>query len=187
MTAVVKAQSLTKRFSEVPAVTDVSFALEAGTVTGFLGPNGAGKTTTLRMILGLVAPSRIHSMSACQPAISSQHRLSVIGGHSSETSSWPSRLERRILSEQTGEFSVRGAPYRTVILSSEALQSLLEPELSQAPPRLTSAMVVVARAPRARRCLQTDGHLHHHATTRSRHGTRADRTARARPEVRWAA
>jgi ABC-2 type transport system ATP-binding protein len=40
-----------------PAVTDLSVALEAGTITGFLGPNGAGKTTTLRMILGLVAPT----------------------------------------------------------------------------------------------------------------------------------
>jgi ABC-2 type transport system ATP-binding protein len=58
MTAVVQAESLTKRFGEVPAVTDLSFALEAGTITGFLGPNGAGKTTTLRMILGLVAPTR---------------------------------------------------------------------------------------------------------------------------------
>ena len=57
MTAVVRAESLTKRFGEVRAVTDLSFALEAGTITGFLGPNGAGKTTTLRMILGLVAPT----------------------------------------------------------------------------------------------------------------------------------
>ncbi|HXW79610.1 MAG TPA: ATP-binding cassette domain-containing protein, partial [Acidimicrobiales bacterium] len=57
MKAVVEAESLTKRFGEVPAVTDLSFALEAGTITGFLGPNGAGKTTTLRMVLGLVAPS----------------------------------------------------------------------------------------------------------------------------------
>jgi ABC-type transport system involved in cytochrome c biogenesis ATPase subunit len=58
MTAVVTAESLTKRFGEVSAVTDLSFALEAGMITGFLGPNGAGKTTTLRMILGLVAPTR---------------------------------------------------------------------------------------------------------------------------------
>ena len=57
MTTVVEAESLTKHFGEVPAVTDLSFALEAGTITGFLGPNGAGKTTTLRMILGLVAPT----------------------------------------------------------------------------------------------------------------------------------
>jgi len=57
VTAVVEVESLTKRFAEVSAVTDLSFALEAGTITGFLGPNGAGKTTTLRMILGLVAPT----------------------------------------------------------------------------------------------------------------------------------
>jgi ABC-2 type transport system ATP-binding protein len=57
VTAVVRAESLTKRFGEVSAVTDLSFALEAGTITGFLGPNGAGKPTTLRMILGLVAPT----------------------------------------------------------------------------------------------------------------------------------
>ena len=57
MTAVVKAESLTKRFGEVSAVTDLSFVLEAGTITGFLGPNGAGKTTTLRMVLGLAAPT----------------------------------------------------------------------------------------------------------------------------------
>jgi ABC-2 type transport system ATP-binding protein len=49
--------SLTKRFGEVVAVDDLSFALEAGTVTGFLGPNGAGKTTTLRLLLGLAEPT----------------------------------------------------------------------------------------------------------------------------------
>jgi ABC-2 type transport system ATP-binding protein len=57
VTAVVRAESLTKRFGEVLAVTDLSFVLEAGTITGFLGPNGAGKTTTLRMVLGLAAPT----------------------------------------------------------------------------------------------------------------------------------
>jgi ABC-2 type transport system ATP-binding protein len=48
---------LTKRFGSVTAVSDLSFALAAGTITGFLGPNGAGKTTTLRMLLGLAAPT----------------------------------------------------------------------------------------------------------------------------------
>ena len=45
MTAVVKAESLTKRFGEVMAVTDLSFALEAGTITGFLGPMEIGAYT----------------------------------------------------------------------------------------------------------------------------------------------
>jgi ABC-2 type transport system ATP-binding protein len=56
--AVVRAESLVKRFGSVVAVDDLSFALAPGTITGFLGPNGAGKTTTLRMLLGLAAPTR---------------------------------------------------------------------------------------------------------------------------------
>jgi ABC-2 type transport system ATP-binding protein len=55
--AVVRAEHLTKRFGELLAVDDLTFALERGTVTGFLGPNGAGKTTTLRMLLHLVQPT----------------------------------------------------------------------------------------------------------------------------------
>ncbi len=54
---VVLSEGLTKRFGGLTAVDDLSFALEAGTITGFLGPNGAGKTTTLRMLLGLAAPT----------------------------------------------------------------------------------------------------------------------------------
>jgi ABC-2 type transport system ATP-binding protein len=48
---------LSKTFGAVEAVSDLSFVVEPGSVTGFLGPNGAGKTTTLRMLLGLVNPS----------------------------------------------------------------------------------------------------------------------------------
>ena len=40
------------------AVEDVSFTLERGEIFGLLGPNGAGKTTTIKMILGLVRPTR---------------------------------------------------------------------------------------------------------------------------------
>src|ERR1700734_2977513 len=57
MASVVLSESLTKRFGKLTAVDDLSFALEAGTITGFLGPNGAGKTTTLRMLLGLAVPT----------------------------------------------------------------------------------------------------------------------------------
>src|ERR1700742_4163373 len=57
MPSVVSAESLTKRFGQVLAVDDLSFALDAGTIPGSLGPNGAGKTTTLRMVLGLASPT----------------------------------------------------------------------------------------------------------------------------------
>jgi len=52
------ARGLTKRFGDVAAVQDLSFQVRPGKVTGFLGPNGAGKSTTLRMLLGLVRPTR---------------------------------------------------------------------------------------------------------------------------------
>ncbi|MEV1176177.1 ATP-binding cassette domain-containing protein [Nonomuraea sp. NPDC049784] len=52
-----RAENLTKRFGSLVAVSNVSFAVRAGAITGFLGPNGAGKTTTLRLFLELVHPT----------------------------------------------------------------------------------------------------------------------------------
>src|SRR5487761_480910 len=49
---------LTKRVGPILAVDRLSFKATGGTVLGFLGPNGAGKTTTLRMLVGLVEPTR---------------------------------------------------------------------------------------------------------------------------------
>lgn len=43
---------------ELVAVNEVSFSVASGEVYGLLGPNGAGKTTTLRMLLGLLPPTR---------------------------------------------------------------------------------------------------------------------------------
>jgi ABC-2 type transport system ATP-binding protein len=52
----VEVRGLSKSFGQVRAVSELSFTVEPGSVTGFLGPNGAGKTTTLRMVLGLERP-----------------------------------------------------------------------------------------------------------------------------------
>ena len=48
---------LGKRFKEVEAVKDVSFAVAEGEIFGFLGPNGAGKTTTINMLCTLLRPT----------------------------------------------------------------------------------------------------------------------------------
>ncbi|WP_174248430.1 ABC transporter ATP-binding protein [Streptomyces hoynatensis] len=53
----IEVKGLTKRYGGVLAVSDLSFTVRPGHVTGFLGPNGAGKSTTLRMILGLNRPT----------------------------------------------------------------------------------------------------------------------------------
>jgi ABC-2 type transport system ATP-binding protein len=52
-----EARSLTKYYSAIPAVRDVSFALQPGGVLGLLGPNGSGKSTTVSMLSGLLEPS----------------------------------------------------------------------------------------------------------------------------------
>ncbi|MDX2187457.1 MAG: ATP-binding cassette domain-containing protein [Opitutaceae bacterium] len=52
-------KGLVKRdFEEVIAANEVSFDIGEGEFVGFLGPNGAGKTTTLKMLAGLIFPTR---------------------------------------------------------------------------------------------------------------------------------
>lgn len=47
-------ENVTKRFSSVVAVNDLSMEIREGSMFGLLGPNGAGKTTTVRVILGII-------------------------------------------------------------------------------------------------------------------------------------
>lgn len=53
-----EAMHLTKRYASLPAVQDLSFTLRPGQVLGCLGPNGSGKSTTVKMLTGLLAPTR---------------------------------------------------------------------------------------------------------------------------------
>ena len=57
MNKILKAENLTKKFSSVVAVDNLSFGLDEGKITALLGGNGAGKTTTLSMLLGLLEPT----------------------------------------------------------------------------------------------------------------------------------
>src|SRR5688572_1754144 len=57
MESVIKVTQLSKVFSEITAVSDLSFTVQKGDVYGFLGQNGAGKSTTIRMLLTLITPT----------------------------------------------------------------------------------------------------------------------------------
>ena len=48
---------VTKSYSAIPVVHEVSFIAPSGEVTGYLGPNGSGKSTTMKMITGLIEPT----------------------------------------------------------------------------------------------------------------------------------
>jgi ABC-2 type transport system ATP-binding protein len=51
-------RELTKRYTTVTAVQDVSFTVKPYEVLGYLGPNGSGKSTTVNIITGLLEPTR---------------------------------------------------------------------------------------------------------------------------------
>ena len=60
-------RGVTKRYSGITAVQNVSFVARAGEVTGYLGPNGSGKSTTLKMITGLIEPTEGEILFRGQP------------------------------------------------------------------------------------------------------------------------
>jgi len=54
----IRTDGLSRDFGAVKAVDGLSLEVASGTVFGFLGPNGSGKTTTIRLLLGLLEPTR---------------------------------------------------------------------------------------------------------------------------------
>ncbi|TWT71476.1 ABC transporter permease [Crateriforma conspicua] len=55
---IIDLQSLSRSFGSLVAVQDVSFQVQRGSIFGLLGPNGSGKSTIIRMLLGILPPSR---------------------------------------------------------------------------------------------------------------------------------
>ncbi|NLP35301.1 MAG: ABC transporter ATP-binding protein [Clostridiales bacterium] len=57
MNAILECNSLTKKFSNVVALSNVDLTLERGRIVGLLGPNGSGKTTLIKILNGLLVPN----------------------------------------------------------------------------------------------------------------------------------
>jgi ABC-2 type transport system ATP-binding protein len=57
MTALLEVKNLVKKYKDLAAVDDVSFAIQQGICFGLLGPNGAGKTTTIEVIEDVIRPT----------------------------------------------------------------------------------------------------------------------------------
>jgi ABC-2 type transport system ATP-binding protein len=51
-------KNVSKSYRSIPAVVDVSFVLKEGEVLGYLGPNGSGKSTTVKMVIGMMQPTK---------------------------------------------------------------------------------------------------------------------------------
>lgn len=55
---VLQVKGVKKAFGKREVIKDISFNVKEGEIFGFLGPNGAGKTTTIRMLVGLISPTK---------------------------------------------------------------------------------------------------------------------------------
>lgn len=99
---------LTKRYGNHEVVSDLSFSVPAGKVTGFLGPNGAGKTTTIRMILGLIRPTSGSATVEGRPFARLPEPASSVGVLIEGAQAHPGRTARAHLRILAAERSVEG-------------------------------------------------------------------------------
>lgn len=73
----IDAAGLGKDFGTRTAVRDLTLRVGRGEAFGFLGPNGAGKSTSIKMLLGLVKPTRGHALLLGQPVGSRDVRARI--------------------------------------------------------------------------------------------------------------
>jgi ABC-2 type transport system ATP-binding protein len=84
MSLAIETHELTRYFGEFCAVDAIALRVERGMFYGFLGPNGAGKSTTIKMLTGLLAPSRGKilvlgkDMRSPQEALEAKRRVGVV-------------------------------------------------------------------------------------------------------------
>lgn len=80
----IESRQLTRTFGDFTAVNAIDLRVERGTFYGFLGPNGAGKSTTIKMLTGLLAPTRGeifvlgHDMLDMKAALEAKRRIGVV-------------------------------------------------------------------------------------------------------------
>ncbi|MBQ9930313.1 MAG: ABC transporter ATP-binding protein [Oscillospiraceae bacterium] len=58
MSEIVCCTNLSKTYGNVNALKDISFTLDSGKIVGLLGPNGSGKTTLIKLLNGLLTPTK---------------------------------------------------------------------------------------------------------------------------------
>ena len=82
--AVIKLDGLTKFYGNDRGVIDLDLEVRPGEVFGYLGPNGSGKTTTIRMLLGLIKPTRgeatVMGMSLATDSVSIRRKVGHVPG-----------------------------------------------------------------------------------------------------------
>jgi len=106
---------LSRHFGKTAAVEDLTLGVQAGEVLGFLGPNGAGKTTTIRILAGMIAPTKGYAMVAGHRTDRDVEQLHEVIGVLTETPGFYNRLSaKRNLEYFAGFYSSIDSPSRQV-------------------------------------------------------------------------
>ena len=113
---------VTKSYSAIPVVHEVSFIAPAGEVTGYLGPNGSGKSTTMKMITGLIEPTDGEILFGGVPIRRDPIAQQRLGYVPEEPHLYPHLTASEYL-EMVGQ--LRGLPAKTIAEKSNGLLQLL--------------------------------------------------------------
>ena len=93
--AIIGTFGLSRYFGKTAAVEDLTLTVEVGEVLGFLGPNGAGKTTTIRMLAGMIAPTKGYAIVAGYRTDRDVEQLHEVVGMLTEAPGFYNRLSAK--------------------------------------------------------------------------------------------
>ena len=97
VTAAIRTAGLTKHFGSLVALDGLDLEVAQGEIFGFLGPNGAGKSTTIRLLLGLLRPTRGDAWLMGIPVADVERAHASVGYVPGDVSLWPSLTGAEIL------------------------------------------------------------------------------------------
>ncbi len=95
--AAIRTADLTKHFGSTVALEGLTLEVAHGEIFGFLGPNGAGKSTTIRLLLGLIRPTRGQAWLSGIPVSDVARAHGSVGYVPGEVSLWPQLTGRETL------------------------------------------------------------------------------------------
>lgn len=82
MKPILECHQLTKKYGNFSALTDLNLSIPRGQIIGLLGPNGSGKTTLIKLINGLLAPTRgTVSINGFSPGTETKKIISYLPDH----------------------------------------------------------------------------------------------------------
>ena len=115
---ILRTEGLTKEFSlglrrkRIYAVQDLELQVQQGEIFGFVGPNGAGKTTTIKMLMGLIFPTRGRAFIFDKPIPTNESKRRI--GYLPENPAFPEFLTGRELLTYMGRLAdVAGADLKS--------------------------------------------------------------------------